>query len=46
VDIAAIARRYHAGDPAAAEREIRRFETEQRVSFVVRTERVAADLEG
>jgi len=45
-DIAAMARRYHAGDPAAAEREIRRFETEERVSFVVRTERVAADLEG
>ena len=44
-DIAAMARRYHAGDLAAAERQIRRFETEERVSFVVRPERVAADLE-
>jgi PPOX class probable F420-dependent enzyme len=44
-DIAAMARRYHADDPAAADREIRRFETEERVSFLLRAERVAADLE-
>lgn len=44
-DIAAMARRYHADDPAAAEREIRTFETQKRVTFVLRAARVAADLE-
>ena len=44
-DIAAMARRYHADDPAAAEREIRTFETQERVTFVLRAARVAADLE-
>ena len=44
-DIAAMARRYHADDPAAAEREISRFETQERVTFVLRAARVAADLE-
>ena len=44
-DIAAMARRYHADDPAAAEREISTFETQERVTFVLRAARVAADLE-
>ena len=44
-DIAAMARRYHADDPAAAEREISTFETQERVTFVLRATRVAADLE-
>ena len=43
-DIAAMARRYHADDPAAAEREIRTFETQERVTFVLRAASVAADL--
>ncbi|MDA8203095.1 MAG: hypothetical protein M0Z49_10085 [Chloroflexi bacterium] len=38
-----VARRYHPDDPAAAEEQIRQFESEQRVTFVLR-ERVAADL--
>ncbi len=45
-DIAAMARRYHADDPATAEAEIRRFQHERRVSFVLRPARVAANLEG
>ena len=45
-DIAAMARRYHADDPDAAERQVRQFETEERVTFVLRPGRVAADLEG
>jgi PPOX class probable F420-dependent enzyme len=44
-DIAAMARSYHADDPGAAEREIRTFETQERVTFVLRAARVAADLE-
>ncbi len=42
--IAAMARRYHADEPDVAEREIRRFQGERRVSFVLRPTRVAADL--
>jgi PPOX class probable F420-dependent enzyme len=41
-DIAEMARRYHADDPAKAERLIReRFEPAERITFVVRVERVA-----
>jgi len=39
-DIAALARRYHADDPARAEQDIARFRTQHRVSF--RIEIVAA----
>ena len=35
-DIAEMARRYHADDPAAAERQVRGFQTQQRISFRVR----------
>lgn len=44
-DIAAMARRYHAGDPAAAERQVRVFQQETRVSFVLRPTRVSAHLQ-
>jgi PPOX class probable F420-dependent enzyme len=41
-DIAEMARRYHADDPAKAERLIQEhFEPAERISFVVRVERVA-----
>jgi PPOX class probable F420-dependent enzyme len=40
-DIAEMARRYHAADPAKAERMIRDFERQERISFVVHVERVA-----
>ena len=44
-DIAAMARRYHADDPAAAEEVIeRRFRHQRRVSFRVRPESVRRDL--
>ncbi len=44
-DIAAMARRYHADDPAEAEALIRdRFEHQHRVSFRLRPERVFVDL--
>lgn len=42
-DIDAMARRYHPDDPAAAEEQVRQFESEDRVTFVLRG-RVAADL--
>lgn len=35
-DIAGMARRYHADDPAKADRIIRAFETQERVSFRIR----------
>lgn len=40
-DIAAMARRYHADDPATAERMVRVFEGQERISFVIHVERVA-----
>ncbi len=40
-DIAAMARRYHVDDPAKAERMIRTFQTQERISFAVSAERVA-----
>lgn len=40
-DIAEMARRYHAADPAKAERMIRDFEKQERISFIVHVERVA-----
>ena len=39
-DIAAMARRYHADDPATAERMVRMFEGQERISFIVHVERV------
>jgi len=39
-DIAEMARRYHAGDPARAERMVIAFEAQERISFVVHVERV------
>jgi PPOX class probable F420-dependent enzyme len=39
-DIAEMARRYHAAEPAQAERLVRTFEREERVSFVIHAERV------
>ncbi len=39
-DIAEMARRYRADDPAAAERLVRDFERQERISFVVHVERV------
>lgn len=39
-DIAAMARRYHADDPATAERMVRMFESQERISFIVHVERV------
>ncbi|MGC8634265.1 MAG: TIGR03618 family F420-dependent PPOX class oxidoreductase [Candidatus Limnocylindrales bacterium] len=44
-DIAAMARRYHAGDPVAAERQVQVFQQEARVSFVLRPTRVTAHLD-
>jgi PPOX class probable F420-dependent enzyme len=41
-DIAAMARRYHADDPAKAERMVRMFESQERISFIVHVERVTA----
>lgn len=43
-DIAALARRYHPDDPITVEEQVRQFESEERVTFVLRG-RVAADLE-
>jgi PPOX class probable F420-dependent enzyme len=40
-DIAEMARRYHADEPAEAERMVRAFETQQRISFIVQVERVS-----
>jgi PPOX class probable F420-dependent enzyme len=40
-DIAEMARRYHAADPPRAERMIRDFEQQERISFIVHVERVA-----
>ena len=39
-DIAAMARRYHADDPAQAERMVAMFESQERISFVIHVERV------
>ncbi len=39
-DIAEMARRYNAGDPARAERMIAAFEAEERITFVIHVERV------
>jgi len=39
-DIAEMARRYNASDPATADRMIAMFETQERISFVVHIERV------
>lgn len=39
-DIAEMARRYHAADPAKAERMVAMFEGQERISFVVSVERV------
>lgn len=39
-DIAEMARRYHADDPAAAKRMIAAFEAQERISFIVHVERV------
>ena len=39
-DIAEMARRYHADDPATAERMVRLFEGQERISFVIHVERV------
>jgi len=39
-DIAEMARRYNAGDPAKAERMIAAFEAEERITFVIHVERV------
>ena len=39
-DIAAMARRYNAHDPAKAERMVRMFEGQERISFIVDVERV------
>mgnify|MGYP001827065648 FL=1 len=41
-DIAAMARRYHADDPAKAERMVRVFESQDRISYIVHVERVTA----
>ena len=43
-DIAEMARRYHADDPDVAERAIAEFRSQQRVTFILRPARVAADL--
>jgi PPOX class probable F420-dependent enzyme len=40
-DIAEMARRYHADDPARAERLVRDFEAQERISFIVHVEHVA-----
>ena len=46
-DIAAMARRYHADDPAGAERMIERtFRPQRRVSFLLRPDTVSAHLAG
>jgi PPOX class probable F420-dependent enzyme len=39
-DIAAMAQRYHADDPEQAERMIRTFQTQERISFVLHAQRV------
>ena len=39
-DIAAMARRYHAGHRAQAERMVAMFESQERISFVIHVERV------
>ena len=39
-DIAEMARRYHADEPATAERMVRAFEAQERISFVIGVERV------
>ncbi len=46
-DIAAMARRYNADDPATAERMIREvFQPQERISFVLRPERVVEHPDG
>jgi len=45
-DIATMARRYHRDDPAAAEEMVAMFAAQERISFLVRPERVAVHLEG
>lgn len=44
-DIAALSRRYHAGEPEVVEQEIRRFRTQQRVTFLLQPAAVHAELE-
>ncbi len=44
-DIATMARRYHHGDPATAERKIRDFEQQQRISFRIRVRAVHQHLD-
>jgi PPOX class probable F420-dependent enzyme len=44
-DIAAMARRYHHDDPATAERKIREFEQQQRISFRIRVRAVHQHLD-
>jgi PPOX class probable F420-dependent enzyme len=39
-DIAEMARRYHADEPATAERMVRAFEVQERISFVIGVEHV------
>ena len=44
-DIAAMARRYHADDPADAERQVAQFETQERISFRFRPAAIHEHLE-
>lgn len=45
-DIAGLAHRYHADDPAAAERVIARFRTQHRVTFRIAVQAIHDHLEG
>ncbi len=45
-DIAAMARRYHADDPAQAERLVEMFEGQERISFVIHVEHVTEHPDG
>ena len=40
-DIAEMARRYHADEPSEAERMVRAFESQERITFIIHVERVA-----
>lgn len=44
-DIAALARRYHADEPDVAERKIANFRKQQRVTFVLRPEKIYLHLD-
>jgi len=44
-DIEMLARRYHADDPATAERKIAVFRTQQRIGFLLRPETIVSELE-